>query len=113
MADRLSRREVIAGAGVTAMALSGPGFAHPASVARGVVFEGRRGDRRRRPDDPGNVPRKSWLNAVASARIWQSPLPPRGAHVVQVRTSDEYGREHVTRAAIEVTRSPAMPSAPL
>jgi hypothetical protein len=53
MAGRLSRREVIAGAGASAMVLSGSGFVHTAPMARGVVFEDRRGDGRRQPTDAG------------------------------------------------------------
>lgn len=58
----------------------------------------------------GNVPRKSWVQAVASSHMWQAPLPtalPPGAHVLLVRVLDEYDREHTTRTVIEVTPSSA------
>lgn len=64
----------------------------------------------------GNAPRKSWVSAVASAHLWQYPLPrtlPPGAHVLQIIVSDEYGRKHVTRAVIEVTRGSGTSSASL
>jgi len=38
--------------------------------------------------------------------MWQGALPGTlrpGAHVLLVRASDEYGREHVARAVLEVT----------
>jgi hypothetical protein len=53
MANSLSRRQVIAGAGASALALSGAGFAERRALARGVVFEDKRGDGQRRPGDPG------------------------------------------------------------
>lgn len=53
MADKISRREVIAGAGASALALTGGGFAPPPMVARGVVFEDRHGDGQRRPNAAG------------------------------------------------------------
>ena len=53
MAGRLSRREVIVGAGASTLALSEPGFAASPSIARGIVFEDRRGDGRRLPNDRG------------------------------------------------------------
>ena len=54
----------------------------------------------------GECPRKAWVEAVASSHIWQAPLPDGlrpGAHVLLVRAFDEYGREHVVRAVLEVT----------
>ena len=44
MAGGLSRRDVIAGAGASALAFSGGGFAAHRTVARGVVFEDDHGD---------------------------------------------------------------------
>jgi hypothetical protein len=54
----------------------------------------------------GEAPRKAWVAAVASSHIWQGPLPAGldpGAHVLLVRAGDEYGREHIARAVVEVT----------
>ena len=54
----------------------------------------------------GETPRKSWVQAVASSHIWQGALPGTlrpGAHVLLVRARDEYGREHIARAVLEVT----------
>jgi hypothetical protein len=48
MAGTLSRRDVIAGAGASALAISGGGFAAHPAVARGVVFEDTRDGLRRR-----------------------------------------------------------------
>ena len=64
----------------------------------------------------GKVPRKAWVQAVASSHIWEAPLPPAlpaGAHVLEVRACDEYGRDHVMRTVIEVTATRATPSASL
>ena len=55
----------------------------------------------------GEAPRKSWVQAVACSHIWQGALPPTlrpGAHVLVVRAWDEYGRAHVAKAVLEVTR---------
>jgi hypothetical protein len=55
----------------------------------------------------GEVPRKAWVHPVASSHIWQAALPgtlPRGAHALLVRAWDEYGREHMVRAVLEVTQ---------
>ncbi len=62
MAYRPSRRAVIAGAGASALALSGGTFTHAPAVARGVVFEDRHGDGRRRPGDPG-------IDALGASRV--------------------------------------------
>lgn len=54
----------------------------------------------------GDAPRKAWVQAVASSHIWTAALPaalPLGAHALVVRACDEYGREHVARAVLEVT----------
>lgn len=49
-----SRREVIAGAGASALALTaGPGFAARSLMASGTVFEAASADGQRRPDDRG------------------------------------------------------------
>ena len=53
MASRLSRRDVIAGATASAIALSAPTLAARTTVARGFVFEDRNGDGRRRPGASG------------------------------------------------------------
>jgi hypothetical protein len=53
-----------------------------------------------------DAPRKAWVGAVASSHIWKAALPatlPPGAHVLLVRAWDEYGREHLARAVLEVT----------
>lgn len=52
-----------------------------------------------------NAPRKDWVQAVASSHIWTAPLPGMlwaGAHALIVRARDEHGREHVTRAVLEI-----------
>lgn len=54
----------------------------------------------------GTAPRKPWVEAVQSSHIWQGALPGSldpSAHVLLVRAWDEYGREHVARAVLEVT----------
>lgn len=64
----------------------------------------------------GDAPRKAWVQAVASSHIWQVPLPatlPPGAHVLQVRAWDEYGREHIARTVLEVVPSSTISSASL
>ncbi|MBX9588991.1 MAG: calcineurin-like phosphoesterase C-terminal domain-containing protein [Hyphomonadaceae bacterium] len=64
----------------------------------------------------GDTRRKAWVQAVPSSHIWQAPLPmdlPSGAHVLDIRVMDEYGREHAARTVIEVTRRSGMPSASL
>ena len=51
---RPTRRQVIAGAGASALALTtGTGFAEPPAIASGHVFHDRRGTGRRRAGDPG------------------------------------------------------------
>jgi hypothetical protein len=53
----------------------------------------------------GDAPRKAWVQAVACSHIWRAALPRElgpGAHVLLVRAWDEYGREHTTRAVLEV-----------
>jgi hypothetical protein len=55
----------------------------------------------------GDTPRKSWVEATPCAHLWQAPLPPGlgpGAHALVVRARDEYGREHLARTVLEVTR---------
>jgi hypothetical protein len=53
----------------------------------------------------GDTPRKSWVAATPCAHLWQAALPTglaSGAHVLLVRTRDEYGREHTARTVVEV-----------
>jgi hypothetical protein len=52
-----------------------------------------------------DAPRKDWVQAVASSHIWTAPLPgvlPVGAHALVVRARDEHGRQHITRAVLEI-----------
>jgi hypothetical protein len=54
----------------------------------------------------GDTPRKAWVTATPCAHLWQAALPAAlapGAHVLEVRAVDEYGRAHVTRTVLEVT----------
>jgi hypothetical protein len=54
----------------------------------------------------GDTPRKSWVAATTCAHLWQTSLPANlapGAHILQVRAIDEYGREHLARTVLEVT----------
>ena len=54
----------------------------------------------------GDTPRKAWVTATPCAHLWQAALPAGlapGAHVLQVRAVDEYGREHIARTVLEVT----------
>jgi hypothetical protein len=55
----------------------------------------------------GDTPRKGeWVAATPCAHLWQAPLPSGfapGAHVLQIRAIDEYGREHLARTVVEVT----------
>jgi C terminal of Calcineurin-like phosphoesterase/Calcineurin-like phosphoesterase len=53
VADRPSRRQVLAGAGASALALSGSTFAARPAVARGVVYRDERGEGQRRSADRG------------------------------------------------------------
>jgi C terminal of Calcineurin-like phosphoesterase/Calcineurin-like phosphoesterase len=80
MANNPSRREVIAGAGASALALSGAGFAQPQTVARGVVFEDGRGDGRRQAGDPGipGVMVSNGRDVVLTAQdgSWSLPVEP-------------------------------------
>lgn len=49
--------------------------------------------------------RKSWVEAVRSSHLWSAALPaglPPGAHPVIVRAIDEYGRQHVAHAIVEI-----------
>jgi calcineurin-like phosphoesterase family protein len=58
----------------------------------------------------GDTPRKAWVTATPCAHLWQAPLPAGlspGAHVLLVRVSDEYGREHSARTIIEVAQTAA------
>ncbi len=50
---RLSRRRLLVAAGASVLAPAGSAFVHPPAMARGVVFDDRHGDGRRRPGDPG------------------------------------------------------------
>jgi hypothetical protein len=54
----------------------------------------------------GDTPRKAGVAATACAHLWQAPLPSGlapGAHVLQIRATDEYGRAHTARTVLEVT----------
>jgi hypothetical protein len=54
----------------------------------------------------GATPRKAWVAATPCAHLWQCALPDGlapGAHVLLVRSIDEYGRTHTARALLEVT----------
>jgi hypothetical protein len=53
VAYRPSRREILAGAGASALALTGSAVSERPAIARGVVYEDRRGSGRRRPGDRG------------------------------------------------------------
>jgi hypothetical protein len=53
VAYRPSRRQVLAGAGASALAASSSGLASQPVIARGVVYEDRRGEGPRRPGDRG------------------------------------------------------------
>lgn len=61
-----------------------------------------------------DAPRKAWVQAGASSHIWKASLPSAlapGAHALVVRAWDEYGREHVARAILEVTPPSTVSSA--
>jgi hypothetical protein len=48
---------------------------------------------------------RPWMKAVASSHLWKAPLPAdlgTGAHRLEVRVRDEYGREIVDRLLLEV-----------
>ena len=48
---------------------------------------------------------KPWVEAVPSAHVWAGPLPcdlETGAHRVEVRAVDEFGRERVAHTLLEV-----------
>jgi hypothetical protein len=54
----------------------------------------------------GDMPRKAGVAATPCAHLWQAPIPSRlapGAHVLEVRAIDEYGRKHLARRVLEVT----------
>lgn len=54
----------------------------------------------------GDTPRKAWVTATPCAHLWQAALPPGlvpGAHVLEIRAVDEYGRAHLSRTVLEVT----------
>jgi C terminal of Calcineurin-like phosphoesterase/Calcineurin-like phosphoesterase len=80
MTAGLSRRSVIAGAGASALALTGTGFAQPHTIARGVVFEDTRGDGRRRAGDPGiaGVMVSNGRDVVLTSEdgTWSLPVEP-------------------------------------
>src|SRR5262245_46606831 len=59
MAGVVSRRDVIAGAGASALALSSGGFAAPGAVARGTVFD----------DDRGGGIRRAGARGIAGAMV--------------------------------------------
>lgn len=51
---------------------------------------------------------RPWVKAVASSHLWKAPLPAdlgTGAHRLEVRVRDEYGRELVERLLLEVVPS--------
>ncbi len=50
--------------------------------------------------------KKPWLEAGVSSHIWQATLPGNlepGTHRLDVRATDEYGREHAASMVLEVT----------
>ena len=74
-----SRREIIAGAGASAVALTaGSGFAQRPAIAKGVVFDDRSGTGRRRSGDPGiaNVMISNGRDIVRTAAdgSWSVPV---------------------------------------
>jgi hypothetical protein len=82
VAYRPSRRQLIAGAGASALALTSNSFTQPPAMARGVVFEDRHGDGRRRAGNPG-IPGVMVSNGrdVALTDIdggWSLPVEPGG-----------------------------------
>lgn len=48
---------------------------------------------------------KSWVKPQLSSHLWQAPLPAglaRGAHTIEIRVRDEYGRAHRDAMILEV-----------
>lgn len=76
--DGPSRRDVLAGAGASALAFSAPAFAHPETAATGFVFEDRSGTGVRKPSDRGiaNVMVSNGRAVVTTAPdgSWRLPL---------------------------------------
>lgn len=78
--DGPSRRDVVAGAGASALALSAPAFTGPAATATGIVFEDRNGLGFYRPGDRGiaGVLVSNGRDVVTTAPDgrWQLPISP-------------------------------------
>ena len=54
--------------------------------------------------------KKPWVKAEPSSHIWVARLPANldaGTHCIQVRVTDEYGREHRDHLVLEVTAGEA------
>jgi 3',5'-cyclic AMP phosphodiesterase CpdA len=57
--------------------------------------------------------KKPWVKASPSSHIWVARLPADlepGAHCIEVRVTDEYGREHRDHLVLEVTAGEPAPS---
>jgi hypothetical protein len=57
--------------------------------------------------------KKPWVKAGPSSHVWVARLPAdldAGTHCIEVRVTDEYGREHRDHLVLEVTAAEAMPS---
>jgi hypothetical protein len=80
MSRHFTRRAVISGAGASALAFSGAGFAGAAVTARGFVFESHNGGERRMPGDRGlaGVMVSNGCDIVRTAvdGSWSLPLAP-------------------------------------
>jgi len=58
--------------------------------------------------------KKPWVKAAPSSHIWVARLPAdlnAGTHCIEVRVTDEYGREHRDHLVLEVTTSEMTPTA--
>jgi hypothetical protein len=58
--------------------------------------------------------KKPWVKASPSSHVWVARLPAdleAGTHCLEVRASDEYGREHRDHLVLEVTAGEAAPKA--
>jgi hypothetical protein len=57
--------------------------------------------------------KKPWVKADPSSHIWVARLPAdldAGTHCIEVRVTDEYGREHRDHLVVEVTAGEATPN---